>query len=54
LVKIIVSHTTSYIVSFNFLRQAVQNDPFLGPRFWGSPLSWALQTTIYKHWNNSL
>jgi len=29
LVKIIVSHTTSYIVSFNFLCQAVQNGPFL-------------------------
>jgi len=44
LVKIIVSHTTSYIVSFNFLCQAVQNDLFFGPHFGGSPLSWSLKT----------
>jgi len=30
LVKIIVSHTTSCIVSFNFLCRAVQNGPFFG------------------------
>jgi len=29
LVKIIVSRTTSYVVSFNFLCQAIQNGPFL-------------------------
>jgi len=34
LVKIIVLQTTSYIISFNFLRQAVKNGPFLGPHFW--------------------
>jgi len=36
-VKIIVSHTTSYIVSFNFLCQAVQNGSFFGPHFGGKP-----------------
>jgi len=30
LLRIIVSQTISYIVSFNFLRQAVQNGRFLG------------------------
>jgi len=35
LVKIIVSQTTSYIVSFNFLCQAVQIGHFFGPHFGG-------------------
>jgi len=38
LVKIIVPHTASYIVSFNFLREPFKID-FFGPTFWGSPLS---------------
>jgi len=37
LVKIIVSHTIFYNVSFNFLCQAVQNGPFFGPHFEGEP-----------------
>jgi len=36
LVKIIVSRTSSYIVSFNFLYLAVQNGPFLDSHFGGS------------------
>jgi len=37
LVRLIVSHKTFYIVSFNFLRQSVQKG-LLRPVFWGSPL----------------
>jgi len=48
LIKIIVSHTTSYIVSFNFLCQAIQNGPFFDPHFGGSPLTWSLIKTICK------
>jgi len=48
LVKIIVSPTTSYIVSFNFIRQAVQNGPFLAHILEGSPLTWSLIKTICK------
>jgi len=49
LVRIIVSITTSYIVSFKFLRQAVQKWPF----FWAglldrSPLTWGLKKAKSK------
>jgi len=37
LFKIIVLRTTFYIVSFNFLCQAVQNGPFFSPHFEGKP-----------------
>jgi len=48
LIKIIVSHTISYIVNFNFLCQAVQNGPLFGPHFGGSPLMWSLIKAICK------
>jgi len=48
LVKIIVSHATSYIVSFNFLRQSIQNSSFWA-RFLESPLMWGLKKTICKY-----
>jgi len=46
MVKIIVSHATFYMVSFNFIVcQAVQNGPLFSPHFWGSPLTWSLIKT---------
>jgi len=48
LVKIIVSPTTFYIVSFNFLCQAIQNGLFLAHIFGGSRLTWNLIKTICK------
>jgi len=48
LVKIIVSHAISYIVSFNFLCQVVQNSPFLAHILEESPLTWSLIKTICK------
>jgi len=47
LVKIFVSLTTSYIVSFNFQRQAVQNGPFWA-HILGSPFTWGLKNKICK------
>jgi len=47
LIRIIVSHATSYIVSFNVLRQAVQNSPYLGP-FWRKPFDAGPQKIICK------
>jgi len=51
LVKIIVSHTTFYIVSFNALHQAIQNGSFVARIFWGEPFDMEpyknnMQTTL--------